>query len=275
MSTYRLEKVFSPRSVAVVGASPRATSPGRAVLRNLRAAAFEGSIALVNPRYGEIEGVTAVKPANKVAPARPMSTATAGSVVRRRRLHPVLDSPHDNGHEHKDSAEPRDIFDCLQQNRRFQPHTDCGTSVSAIGATSGSQVVRMPNARRKIPALASTSDNAANVSRFESTMTTPSALECLQIGDDVDDLIPIKTELRHGRMARNDSLGQGPFQAFDRILQVQRAKCRRDRKRTVAGLVDRMALLAIRAKYRQTALRLRRLLCESALAGQAGRDCHQ
>jgi acetyltransferase len=61
MSTYRLEKVFSPRSVAVVGASPRATSPGRAVLRNLRAAAFEGSIALVNPRYGEIEGITAVK----------------------------------------------------------------------------------------------------------------------------------------------------------------------------------------------------------------------
>ncbi len=33
MSTYGLEKLFSPRSVAVVGASPRATSPGRAVLR--------------------------------------------------------------------------------------------------------------------------------------------------------------------------------------------------------------------------------------------------
>jgi len=51
MSTYRLDKLFSPRSVAVVGASPRETSPGRAVLRNLRAAAFEGSIGLVNPRY--------------------------------------------------------------------------------------------------------------------------------------------------------------------------------------------------------------------------------
>src|SRR4029450_11850597 len=61
MSTYRLEKLFSPRSVAVVGASPRATSPGRGVLRNLRAAAFEGPITLVNPRYGEIEGVTGVK----------------------------------------------------------------------------------------------------------------------------------------------------------------------------------------------------------------------
>src|SRR5215468_1357307 len=61
MSTYRLDKLFSPRSVAVVGASPRDTSPGRAVLRNLRAAGFEGSVSLVNPRYGEIEGVKAVK----------------------------------------------------------------------------------------------------------------------------------------------------------------------------------------------------------------------
>src|SRR3954452_4736454 len=115
------------------------------------------------------------------------------------------------------------------------PHTDCNAFESATGATSGSQVVRMPNASRKIAAPASTSDNAANVSRFASTMTTPSALECLQIGDDVDDLIPLKPELRHGRMAHNDSLGQRPFQAFDRILQMQRAERRRDRKRTVAG----------------------------------------
>jgi acetyltransferase len=61
MSTYRLDKLFAPRSIAVVGASPRETSPGRAVLKNLRAAGFEGSIALVNPHYDEIEGIKAVK----------------------------------------------------------------------------------------------------------------------------------------------------------------------------------------------------------------------
>src|SRR6187200_2411771 len=72
------------------------------------------------------------------------------------------------------------------------PQTDCNASESATGTISGSQVVRMPNARRKTPVLASTSDNAANVSRFQSTMTTPSALECLKIGDDVADLIPVK-----------------------------------------------------------------------------------
>ncbi len=61
MSTYRLERLFSPQSVALVGASPRGTSPGRAVLRNLREAGFPGTIGLVNPHYDEIEGVRAVR----------------------------------------------------------------------------------------------------------------------------------------------------------------------------------------------------------------------
>ncbi len=61
MSTYRLDKLFSPRSVALVGASPRPTSPGRAVLRNLRNAGFKGPIHLINPHYDEIEGIRAVR----------------------------------------------------------------------------------------------------------------------------------------------------------------------------------------------------------------------
>jgi acetyltransferase len=59
MSTYRLDKLFSPRSVSVVGASPRETScEGFARPPDQ---AFKGSISLVNPRYGEIEGIKAVK----------------------------------------------------------------------------------------------------------------------------------------------------------------------------------------------------------------------
>jgi acetyltransferase len=61
MSTYRLDRLFAPRSVAVIGGSPRATSPGRAVLKNLRSAGFAGAIHLVNPHYDSIEGVAAVK----------------------------------------------------------------------------------------------------------------------------------------------------------------------------------------------------------------------
>ena len=61
MSTYRLDKLFSPSSIAVVGASPRGTSPGHAVLKNLRLAGFTGAVHLVNPHYDAIEGVAAVK----------------------------------------------------------------------------------------------------------------------------------------------------------------------------------------------------------------------
>ena len=60
MSTYALDAVFRPRSVAVVGASPRERSVGRAVVRNLREAGFAGPVGLVNPRYRQIDGVAAV-----------------------------------------------------------------------------------------------------------------------------------------------------------------------------------------------------------------------
>jgi acetyltransferase len=61
MSTYRLGQVLSPRSVALVGASPRPGSVGRAVLRNIRAAGFKGDFALVNTHHAEIDGVATVK----------------------------------------------------------------------------------------------------------------------------------------------------------------------------------------------------------------------
>ena len=61
MSVYRLENLFAPRSVALVGASPRERSVGRMILRNLHEAGFAGSIGLVNPKYPEIEGIRAVK----------------------------------------------------------------------------------------------------------------------------------------------------------------------------------------------------------------------
>jgi acetyltransferase len=57
MSTYRLENLFAPRSVALVGTSPRERSVGRMILRNLREAGFAGAIELVNPKYSEIEGI--------------------------------------------------------------------------------------------------------------------------------------------------------------------------------------------------------------------------
>ena len=60
MSTFGLERVFSPRTVAVVGSSSRPSSLGLAVLMNLKASGFAGRIAVVNPNYAVVDGAETV-----------------------------------------------------------------------------------------------------------------------------------------------------------------------------------------------------------------------
>jgi acetyltransferase len=67
MSTYRLRNLFSPRSVALVGASPRQGSVGRAILGNIHKAKFKGEFGLVNPHYAEIDGLATVDHLGKLA----------------------------------------------------------------------------------------------------------------------------------------------------------------------------------------------------------------
>jgi acetyltransferase len=54
-----LRPFFAPRSVAVVGAGERPTSSGGAVLQNLGISRYAGTIIPVNPKGGDIFGVTA------------------------------------------------------------------------------------------------------------------------------------------------------------------------------------------------------------------------
>lgn len=61
MSTYRLESVFAPAAVAVVGGSPRERSAGRAVMRNLREGGYAGRVGWVSPRHREIDGIATVR----------------------------------------------------------------------------------------------------------------------------------------------------------------------------------------------------------------------
>ena len=77
MSTYRLKSLFSPRAVAVVGASPRELSLGRIVLGNLRKAGFKGPIHIVNPRYPEIDGQATVPNIEALDPAPDLMVVTA------------------------------------------------------------------------------------------------------------------------------------------------------------------------------------------------------
>jgi len=57
MSTIHLQRLFRPRSVAVVGANNKPRRVGGVILRNLLAGGFEGPIMPVNPRYEAVAGV--------------------------------------------------------------------------------------------------------------------------------------------------------------------------------------------------------------------------
>ena len=59
MSAHYLSLLFSPRSVAVVGASSRTDSVGGVVFRNMLESGYQGKLYAVNPNHAEIQGVTA------------------------------------------------------------------------------------------------------------------------------------------------------------------------------------------------------------------------
>ncbi len=56
MSARRLDRAFQPKSLALVGASDRPGSTGRAVLDNIVSSDFAGALYVVNPRHQEIAG---------------------------------------------------------------------------------------------------------------------------------------------------------------------------------------------------------------------------
>ncbi|MDB5618088.1 bifunctional acetate--CoA ligase family protein/GNAT family N-acetyltransferase [Tardiphaga sp.] len=61
MSIYRLSNLLAPRSVALIGGSPRPGSVGRVVLRNILDAKFGGEFGIVNPHHREIAGIATVR----------------------------------------------------------------------------------------------------------------------------------------------------------------------------------------------------------------------
>src|ERR1700739_1879846 len=57
MSVRNIEKLFRPRSVALIGATDRAGAVGAVVLRNLRRAGLKAPLYLVNPQHRELDGL--------------------------------------------------------------------------------------------------------------------------------------------------------------------------------------------------------------------------
>ncbi len=56
MSQYNLNRIFTPRQVAVVGASEKAGTIGNALMRNLVDGGFAGTVLPVNPKYQTLHG---------------------------------------------------------------------------------------------------------------------------------------------------------------------------------------------------------------------------
>ncbi len=55
--THDLDRLLKPKSIALVGVSPRPDTVGNDMLKVLYDGGFEGKVFLVNPRYPEIEGI--------------------------------------------------------------------------------------------------------------------------------------------------------------------------------------------------------------------------
>ncbi|MES9862921.1 MAG: bifunctional acetate--CoA ligase family protein/GNAT family N-acetyltransferase [Candidatus Thiodiazotropha sp. LLP2] len=61
MQSHYLTPLFSPKSVAMFGASERENSVGEVVFRNLISSGYKGSIYPINPKHKEIQGIKAFK----------------------------------------------------------------------------------------------------------------------------------------------------------------------------------------------------------------------
>ena len=57
MSIRNLDTLFAPASVAVFGASHRASSVGATVWRNMNTGGYKGPLYAVNPRHAQLDGV--------------------------------------------------------------------------------------------------------------------------------------------------------------------------------------------------------------------------
>ncbi|HEV8027989.1 MAG TPA: bifunctional acetate--CoA ligase family protein/GNAT family N-acetyltransferase [Stellaceae bacterium] len=57
MSVRNLDKLMKPKSLALIGATPRTGAVGAVVLRNLRRAGFQGPLMLVNPKHHALDGM--------------------------------------------------------------------------------------------------------------------------------------------------------------------------------------------------------------------------
>ena len=87
MSVRNLNRLFAPRSVALIGASERPGSLGATLLRNLTAGGFRGTVHPVNPKYSALAGLPVVASVSELAAAPDLAVictppATVPPIIR-------------------------------------------------------------------------------------------------------------------------------------------------------------------------------------------------
>ena len=90
MSVFKhpLAPLLAPRSLALVGASPRAGSYGHGMIEAASSCGFEGALYRVNPRYDEIDG----EPCYPSLEALPETPEHAAIMLANERVESALDA---------------------------------------------------------------------------------------------------------------------------------------------------------------------------------------
>ena len=156
MSTRQLDRAIQPKSVALVGASDRPGSRGRATLDNIVASGFPGAIHLVNPHHSEIDGrpcypnlaaipevpdlvIVATPKENVVAAVNEAADISAGAViVMTKDPTPGADSLFE---QLRAIARKRDIRILGPNSRMVAPRIKLNASLSALPVASGDLAV--------------------------------------------------------------------------------------------------------------------------------------
>ncbi|MFP4080862.1 MAG: acetate--CoA ligase family protein, partial [Ectothiorhodospira sp.] len=80
MGPHFLSRIFSPRSIAVIGATERSNALGNVVFSNLLAAGFKGELYPVNPKHKQIHGRKAYPDVESIG--RPVDLAVVATPAR-------------------------------------------------------------------------------------------------------------------------------------------------------------------------------------------------
>lgn len=65
-SLQQLDRLFKPKTIAVIGGSVREQAVGYTVVKNILEAGYKGSVYVVNPKYNEVQGQPCVRNINRV-----------------------------------------------------------------------------------------------------------------------------------------------------------------------------------------------------------------